>query len=100
VDTDDLSFEPIPEFHRYRRGDRDVMVPHERTAAFERLTSGFAGEADAIRIFYDVIVEMRGALLDFVGAGERSLRSLISFTEPDLRSPQKHDVRRLPRRPV
>lgn len=77
---DGLSFEPISEFYRYRRGDRDVVVPHERTAACERLTSEFPEEADAIRTFYDVIVEMREALLDFAGAGEQSFRSLISFS--------------------
>lgn len=76
---DDLSFEPIPEFYRYRRGDRDVVVPHERGAACERLTDEFPDEADGIREFYDVVVAMREALLDFARSGDRSLGSLLSF---------------------
>jgi all-trans-retinol 13,14-reductase len=76
---DDLSFERIPEFYRYRRGGRDVVVPHERAAACEKLTEEFPNETDGVRRFYDVIVEIRESLLDFAGASDPSLPSLVSF---------------------
>ncbi|MCD2204496.1 phytoene desaturase family protein [Halobacterium sp. KA-6] len=76
---DRLSFEPIADFYRYRRGNQDIAIPHGREDACERLASEFPEDAEGIRTFYDVILDLRESLLGFASAGEPSVTSKLLF---------------------
>jgi all-trans-retinol 13,14-reductase len=76
---DELEFQPIPEFYRFRRGDRDIVVPHGCDDACERLAAEFPEDADGIRRFYDVVAGLRESLLSVSSGGEPSLLSKAAF---------------------
>lgn len=67
-----LDLEPIPEFFRFRHDDHDIVVPHEREPAVERLQARFPAEADAIGEYYDVILEIRNAIFEYGASNDSS----------------------------
>jgi phytoene dehydrogenase-like protein len=74
-----LDFEPVPEFYRYTRGDRELVVPHGREAAVDRLTEAFPHEAAGIRRFFEVVMAIRESLSSFPLSGSPPLRELLTF---------------------
>ncbi|MFB6200536.1 MAG: phytoene desaturase family protein [Halorhabdus sp.] len=76
---DRLSFEPIADFYRYQRGDQDITIPHGRQQASRKLAREFPDDAEGIRTFYDVIMDLRESLLEFASVGEPSLPAKLLF---------------------
>lgn len=76
---DRLSFEPIADFYRYRRGDRDIIIPHGREQACKKLAAEFPDDAEGIRTFYEVILDLRESLLGLASVGEPSLPAKLLF---------------------
>ncbi|WP_276258796.1 phytoene desaturase family protein [Haloglomus litoreum] len=76
---EELNFEPVPEFYRYSRGDQELVVPHGREAAIERLTSEFPHEEAGIRRFFEVIMSIRESMSRFPLSGSLPLRRLLTF---------------------
>ena len=70
---DELSFEPIPEFYNYCRGDDKLLVPHGQDDVLERLQSAFPEEATALEQFFSILWEIRESL------GSVSMSQSISF---------------------
>lgn len=76
---DELTFQPIPEFYNYRRGDNELLVPHGQDDVLEQLQSAFPAEATALERFFDVLWEIRESLGSVPMSRDISLPTLLSF---------------------
>ncbi|WP_193310408.1 NAD(P)/FAD-dependent oxidoreductase [Halorubrum halophilum] len=76
---DELSFEPIPEFYNYRRGDDELLVPHGQDDVLEHLQSAFPEEATALEQFFSVLWEIRESLGSVSMSRDISLSTLLLF---------------------
>jgi phytoene dehydrogenase-like protein len=76
---DELSFEPIPEFYNYRRGDDELLVPHGQDDVLERLQSAFPEEATALERFFSVLWEIRESLGSVSMSRDLSVPALLLF---------------------
>lgn len=77
--SEELSFEPLPEFYYYERGDREIVMPHDREVTIERLVERFPEEEAGIRRYFDVITSMYEAMQDVPLTGDLSLTDKATF---------------------
>ena len=60
---DALELVSLPEFYRFRHGDRDVVVPHDVDGAIAAFSEAFPNETAAVERFFEIITEIRSELL-------------------------------------